>query len=52
MIQNKTTWETFKTIYYLKTACVSKNINKIVPIWVCSNGATNENSLHRCRVLN
>lgn len=52
MIQNKTTWETFKTIYYLKPVCVSKNINKIVPIWVCSNVATNEKRLCRGRVLN
>lgn len=52
MTQNKTTWETFKTIYYLKPVYVNKNINKIGPIWVCPNVATNENRLHRCWVLN
>lgn len=28
MIQNKTTWETLKTIYYLKPMHVGKNMNK------------------------
>ena len=52
MIQNKTTWEMFKTIYYLEPKYVGKNINKTVLIWVCSNVATNENRLQKCWVLN
>lgn len=35
----------FKTMYYLRPTYVSKNINKVVRIWVCLNAATNETKL-------